>query len=324
MVSKIKKLLKNSLKTNFPLLNRINRFWFRNFKAVAGLVFILHRVHPYEPGRLYDNEKLKVSPDFLEKIIVKYLKNNFEFISLDELASRLINKTIFRRKPFIAFTLDDGYADNLEYGLPVFERYNVPFTIYVTSDFPDHRAVLWWFIIEDFILKNEKIILNTGEICDCSNYLYKNEAFLKVRKLIIKQNNKDTSIDLNSILPQVEFDPFEKVKKLALSWQQIETLSRHPLCTIGAHSVSHPVFRNLSNQKAREEIKIGCKKIQNVTGKIIEHFAFPFGTSTEVGPRDWDLAKEFHFKTIAKSGGGMITKKMWPAQIIPRIMLCDL
>ncbi len=324
MVSKIKNLLKDNLKTNFPLLNRINRFWFRNFHAAAGLVFILHRIHPYEPEKLYDNEKLKVSPEFLEKIIVKYLKNNFEFISLDELALRLMNGTVFRRKPFISFTLDDGYSDNLEFGLPVFERYNAPFTIYVTSDFPDHKAILWWFIIEDLILKNEKLVLSTGEICDCSNYHNKNKAFRKIRELIIKQGKFDISINLKNIIPQAEFDPFEWVKKLSLSWKQINTLSRHPLCTIGAHSVSHPVFKSLSYEKARDEINLGCQKIQNVTGKNIEHFAFPFGTSTEVGPRDWDLAKEFHFKTIAKSGGGMITKKTGPAQIIPRIMLCDL
>ena len=58
-------------------------------------------------------------------------------------------------KPFVCFTMDDGYLDNYTKALPVFERYQVPFAIFVSTDFIDKKAILWWDTLEDLILTND-------------------------------------------------------------------------------------------------------------------------------------------------------------------------
>ena len=54
----------------------------------------------------------------------------------------------------IVFTLDDGYLDNYTNALPIFIKYNVPFTIYITTSFPDHKFTMWWYALEDIILNS--------------------------------------------------------------------------------------------------------------------------------------------------------------------------
>jgi peptidoglycan/xylan/chitin deacetylase (PgdA/CDA1 family) len=61
---------------------------------------------------------------------------------LDEAVQRLRDENT---RPFAAFTFDDGYADNLTRALPIMERFEAPFTIYVTTGMVTPEIDAWWF-----------------------------------------------------------------------------------------------------------------------------------------------------------------------------------
>ena len=98
----------------YPLLNSFYRQYGKG-KNAKGVVFMLHRVSERIQGNLPNNEHLKISPDFLERVIVKYKKAGFSFISLDQLYDIISGKGILD-KPFICFTVDDGYLDKFHLG----------------------------------------------------------------------------------------------------------------------------------------------------------------------------------------------------------------
>lgn len=55
----------------------------------------------------------------------------------------------------IAVTFDDGYADNIELGLPLFEKYKIPVTWFVASGYIQNRKrIPWWDIISEFNAKD--------------------------------------------------------------------------------------------------------------------------------------------------------------------------
>jgi peptidoglycan/xylan/chitin deacetylase (PgdA/CDA1 family) len=61
--------------------------------------------------------------------------------------------------PFAVFTFDDGYADNLTRALPIMERFNAPFTVYVTTGMITRTIDAWWFGLAALIRAREQIEL---------------------------------------------------------------------------------------------------------------------------------------------------------------------
>lgn len=66
---------------------------------------------------------------------IKNLVRHMNVISLKEAMSVFEGKSI--RRPAVALTFDDGYADVLENALLITERYNIKSTVFVLSD-PEH------------------------------------------------------------------------------------------------------------------------------------------------------------------------------------------
>jgi len=116
-----------------------------------GAIFMLHHVSPEKPTRFEPNRFLRVTPQFLEQAVRQVRASGFEIVSLDEAHFRLIEGE--HRTPFACFTFDDGYRDNLEHAYPVFQRLDVPFAVYVPTDYADGRGDLWWVALEMVIAK---------------------------------------------------------------------------------------------------------------------------------------------------------------------------
>ncbi len=96
-------------------------------------ILMYHRV-----DRLTYYDQLTVSPERFEQHMV-YLATRLRVISLSQALAELTSaKEIC---PAVAVTFDDGYRDNLLYALPILERYKIPATIFITTQFCDqtHR-----------------------------------------------------------------------------------------------------------------------------------------------------------------------------------------
>lgn len=49
---------------------------------------------------------------------------------------------------------------------------------------------------------------------------------------------------------------------------------------IGGHTVSHPDLTALPFEQAREEVRLGCEQLAEITGAPVDVFAYPFGFAT--------------------------------------------
>lgn len=63
-----------------------------------------------------------------------------------------------------------------------------------------------------------------------------------------------------------------------LSWEDLTQLANEPLCTIGSHSISHSLFRCMSEEQAINELVISKDILQKKLGILVDEFAFPFGS----------------------------------------------
>ncbi len=294
------------LEKKYPLLNSRLRKKAMS-EGTLGVVLMLHRVAEYDKSRLVPNEDLKVSPAFLQKTIDKYRKAGFAFLSLDEVYDIIIGKNKID-KPFVAFTLDDGYLDNYTTAYPIFKRNHIPFCIFVATDFPDRKAILWWITIEDLILSNEKIELSDGSTYICKTYQQKWDTFRLIREKILKLDKGRLLISLQELFSSYNIDWLEPIQEMGMTWDNIKELGKEPLCTIGGHTMSHPPFIPLTLDEIKVEIDGGIEKLKSVIDYDIHHFAYPYGSINEDGEREYEFLKSFNFKTVFVSFGGVITK----------------
>ena len=169
-----------------------------------GKIFMLHRVATFEKERLYPNENMKVTPDFLENKIIELKKTGYDFISLDDLYSDYLNGT--KRKKIAIFTIDDGYSDIYYNAFPIFNKYSIPFTIYITTGFQEKKCFLWWYVLEDLLLENDFIKTGDGQVFDVASKKNKEEVFMQLRDDIAvadASGNTTKEIELTAALEAV-------------------------------------------------------------------------------------------------------------------------
>jgi len=245
----------------------------RSFHFPYGIILMLHRVID-ERSLLENNRMLEITPAFLEQTILKYKSAGYSFFSIDEVQRQVESRKRTRNK-FVCFTFDDGYVDNFELAYPVFQKHQCPFAIYITTDFPDRKALFWWYHLQDVLLKNEKVKLNGVEY-DCSDLNKKNHAFVEIRMNFVP--NFDIALkSLEQLFQENDCSARPEINTLSMSWDQISDLAADPLCTIGAHTVSHPALTMLSDEEIRKEMSDGKKKIEDRINKPVKHFAYPYG-----------------------------------------------
>jgi peptidoglycan/xylan/chitin deacetylase (PgdA/CDA1 family) len=265
------------------------------FYSGRGQILVFHRViPPSRRERIHNHLSLEISPALLEDIIGFFRRKNYDFIDLDMLPAWLEENFKTNRK-FVIFTFDDGYKDNLEFAYPVFKKHKVPFTIYITSSFPDKRAIIWWYIIEDIILNNNHIQYKfpVGSInIKTNSSQMKERTFLRLRKLINCLHDKNLESELSGFFEKYGYSTVDNNGHMVLDWDEISALSRDPLVTIGAHTLNHFNLRNLTKEQSLHEILESKKLIESKTDREVLHFAYPFG---EFGSREIESVKECNF-----------------------------
>ena len=281
---------------------------FKPIYSGIGHVLMFHRIHDKNDHILTKN--LIVNPEYLENYINYFIKKEIDIISLDELYNRITSN--YRIKRFVVFTFDDGYVDNLTHALPIFKKYNAPFTVFITTGFPDHTVVLWWYLLEDLILKNNKIRFTDGPVdfvFDASTYDEKLVAYQRIRRYILQSNRMNLLQKLKSVFYAQGYDLYDLTEKLALSWDQVIELSKHPLVTIGAHAMNHCALNQLTKTEVKTEIEESVKIISEKTGKPVLYFAYPFGSENEVGQREISITSNCNIKMAFTARSGNIFRQ---------------
>jgi peptidoglycan/xylan/chitin deacetylase (PgdA/CDA1 family) len=255
--------MKNLLRNKIKIISKLP--FVRSYYEGVATIFMLHRVHPFEDNKLFSNENMKVSPEFLEMFITQLKSEGYEFINLDRLYDILQNKESTKKK--IVLTLDDGYKDNYEIAYPIFKKHKIPFTIYLTTSFPEKKAILWWYILEDLIMEYDEIKLSKNRIFKCKTNKEKERVFLEIRLIIISLKQDNFLDELNDLFESNDIDWYSKINELSMNWKQIIDISNNDLCTIAGHTKNHYALNGLKMDKVLEEINQANQLIELKIGK---------------------------------------------------------
>lgn len=279
----------------------------RSVYGGAGLILMYHRVIPTDSKpRIPGHSIIEVTPAQLEASILYFARHKYTPVSPDGLYQRLCGGMTLPGR-FVLFTFDDGYLDNYTYAYPVLKKYEVPFTVNVTTGFPDRTVAIWWYLLEELVLSRDRISFSyAGQVYEflCTSAEEKARAFAQMRRMLKYANTQAYFQLIKAIFEGI--DIYRLTDELALSWDQIQEMAGDPLVTILAHTMNHHVLTSLTEEEVRQEIGGSKHLLEQRLGSAVDHFAYPFGYRNEAGEREFRIAAEYGFKTAMTTRYGNI------------------
>lgn len=273
----------------------------------VGAILMLHRVTDRQRSEFDPNGFLEVTPDFLTDAVTYLREQDYDIVSMDE-ACRRLREPSDRR--FVAITFDDGYRDNYEVAYPLLKRLSVPFTVYVASGFIDWTLDLWWIALERMIAHRAELAVQLRgreKRFDCAKPAQKLASFHTLQHWLTTIADEDEQrATIQNMAKDCDFDLKALNSELAMTWNEVRRLTDDPLVTVGAHTVGHYAVARLDADRARKEIVEGTDRIEKMTGKRPEHFAYPYGNPSAAGPRDFKIAADLGFKTAVTTRPGLL------------------
>jgi peptidoglycan/xylan/chitin deacetylase (PgdA/CDA1 family) len=243
-------------------------------------------------------------------------REGWSIVSLDECLERLARND--RSHRYAVLTFDDGYRDNVSVALPILERHNAPFMMYVPTGAPTRSMQSWWLGLRKLFLSRDKVTIDAlGRQFHCSDIRSKRSALSEViewahqdyrRGGMLAPTFKQNGISLAS-LNDAYF----------LSERELCSLARHPLASIGGHATSHAALATLDESSARAELANNRGYLENLLQLSVRHVAYPYGTFSSFGPRDEHLASEVGFQSAVTTRQGRLYDDKLNYFSLPRV-----
>lgn len=282
--------------------------WLGPPSAGVGVIFTLHHVRPARGDAFQPNRLLEIEPQFLEAVIEFLRKKNVEIVGLEEVHRRLVEQDHPGR--FAAFTLDDGYRDNLEHAWPLFKRHGVPAALFIATSFPDKLGELWWVALERAIAATARIAIEVDgntRFIDCATASAKQSAFNELYWWLRGfKDERAMRAAIGDLCRRYGVDPAAPCAELCMTWPEVASMAADPLVTIGAHTVNHYMLRKWPASVVRDEMEQSAKIIQDALGKRPADFAYPVGDATSADARDFAVAKDAGFRLAVTTRPGVI------------------
>lgn len=280
--------------------------WAPTIPNTRGLILTLHHVEPEISEAFTPNAGLAITPEFLDELITGLKDSGYRFVSLDELAEREAPDAARR----IAVTLDDGYRDNSDHAWPVFSRHGVPFTIFVCPGFCDRTAELWWEALEIIVRKSDHVGLadEAGAPDTPSRTVAEKErAFAAWRNWLLGEVDETRQrVVIRKLAERHGVDLAALAGELVMDWNEVRRIAADPLCTIGAHTMTHPALARLPAPEALGEMRDSADRIEIEIGKRPASLAFPYGFRAAAGPREAGLAAQAGFAVSVTTRPGFL------------------
>jgi peptidoglycan/xylan/chitin deacetylase (PgdA/CDA1 family) len=265
--------------------------------ALTTLIF--HRVlpvsDPLRPG--------EPDPELFDRLM-NFLARNFVVLPLVEAVDLLKHGNLPKRACCITF--DDGYADNLSIALPILEKYRLPAMVFVATGYLDGGRMFNDTVI-DAIAQSRLQRLDLREIDLGMHDIATMEARQDVIAAILQQikyrppEQRSSDVARFLELPQCGALPTD----IMLTSRQVAELSARGI-EIGGHTINHPILTSVQDDVAKHEIIAGKHRLEQITGKPIQTFAYPNGQpNKDYAARHATMVREAGFKLAVSTAQGV-------------------
>ena len=279
--------------------------WYRG----QGLALMFHRVLPvHQQSHWTSLRGLEIDESLFRDILDHFVRRKFKFLSAHKLAQHMNAGDL--PKKFIVITFDDGYKDNGSTVQSEMSRRNLPWTLYVTTSFPDGTVRPWWYALGRIMDQAKELDLKSfgGTRVDLGvlSFQQRDRMFGTVRdQLHDAWNDKQGRDRVEQWCIAHGADLEHCASELAITWDTLKYLTESG-CDIGAHTVNHINLKTASEKAANAEILESARVLRSKLNQPVTTFAYPFGDRASAGTREFSMAQAAGFDLAFTTRNGWI------------------
>ena len=223
----MKKLLKNGLfyglRGLFPVCRR--------FFAGRAVIVMFHEIQRDCRSELTTG----TSVELFEYSVSWLQRKGWAIVSLQECLERLARDDQSRR--YAVLTFDDGYRDNVSVALPILERNNAPFMMYVPTAALTRTMHSWWLGLRELIRSREAITIDAmGVRFRCPDLRSKQAALGKVHQWVHQDYKRAAALATTFENAGISMSALND--RYFLDARALQSLARHPLASIGGNATA--------------------------------------------------------------------------------------
>lgn len=278
--------------------------------AGIGSVLMFHRVRAGAAPEFAPNHGITVSSAFLAHAIDLLQERGYELVTMAEAERRILEGDASRK--FANLSFDDGYRDTFELALPIFASRRVPMTLYLATGFLDGEHGAWWEALEHLLRARSRVVVpwpEGAQALDTRTVGQKEHAFAVIRARVMQMPRASQDDFFRTLGDACELDLHAAAVADNLTWEMAEHMHSSGVVEIGAHTVSHCVLANETDDAVRNEMIRGRERLESRFGVPVRHFAYPFGGRAEVGAREIRLARQAGFATAVTTRHGNVQRE---------------
>lgn len=276
------------------ILRHLKRLKNRLFPGT--IILLYHRVIDLKT----DPQLLAVSSEhFYEHM--KYLKDNYNIISLDDLKRAMDSGKLPKKS--IVITFDDGYEDNYLNAKPILDKLQIPAAIFVTTDHIGLTREFWWDDLERIFLLNDTPEELSLKLMD-KEYSWKvtdenskRFVYYDMHKLLKPMPAQERDEIVDYLRGWAGIQAYCRPQYLCMSAEQIKDTEKNGMITIGAHTVSHCMLAALTPEQQEWEILESKKALEKILNHNVKHFSYPFGGLSDFDNSSAKIVKDAGFDT---------------------------
>lgn len=246
---------------------------------------------------------------------MRWLKKHYSVLPIPEILDGLQNR---RKLPqyTAGITFDDGFRNNYTVAFPILIKYNLPATIFLTTDFIGQKEKKLWTervdtIIQTATMRRLSLQMNGDLITfDVSNKDAKELASDNIRKYLKSINPPERERKIRSLEMQVEphRECIEEVEERYdfLTWDEIGAMSEGGI-SFGSHTTSHAILATLSTEEVEAEIEQSKIEIESHLKRSCDLFSYPNGSERDFTRRDRTVLQKFGYRAAFSQISGFNT-----------------
>lgn len=279
--------------------------WYRG----EGVALTFHRVLSEADRSPWTGLRgLEVTKHLFTEVLNYFVTQKFTFLSAAQLAESISNGQIPAK--FVIITFDDGYKDNAEYVAEEMRRRKLPWTLFVSTAFPDGSLKAWWYAIPHLLKGGRKMDLGalggpSIETVGLSQSAL-DKLYSQLRDFFYGRWSSPKNREaVGHWFEQMGIDLAAVSVGLPMSWNSLKRIADEG-CDIGAHTLNHPNLMKLNDAEASYEMAFGKERLSEMLKRPINTFAYPFGDRGSAGQREFDLANRAGFGIAFTTRNGWI------------------